>query len=187
MIDRKKIFRLYLKTVMQGGTPEYTARGVAIGLFLAFFIPGFQVVFAVALAFLLRGNKMLAAAFTFVTNPYTAPIFCPFQCWLGSVMLGDPITYSTVSLTFNEVLRTRSMGGFVVLGKEIGSEYLLPFIVGGTSLGLLCAVFGYFISLWLVVNYRGRKARRPPRQALLVMQVMKSNGNEGNLADKIVF
>jgi len=49
------------------------ARGVALGLFVGLIIPEGQIVLAALLAATVRGNLMIAAAVTLVTNPSTFP------------------------------------------------------------------------------------------------------------------
>jgi uncharacterized protein (DUF2062 family) len=50
---------------------ESVARGVAIGLFWAFVVPFAQVLFAAAHCVWWRANIPVAAAITFITNPFT--------------------------------------------------------------------------------------------------------------------
>lgn len=49
------------------------ARGVALGLFVGFIVPVGQIVLAALLAATARGNLLIAAAATLVTNPFTFP------------------------------------------------------------------------------------------------------------------
>ena len=56
----------------QDGSPGHRARGLAAGVFtgcLPFF--GLQIVLGVALAATIRGNRILAAAGTWISNPLT--------------------------------------------------------------------------------------------------------------------
>ena len=50
---------------------ESVARGVAIGLFWAFILPFAQILFAAAHCVWWRANIPVAAAITFITNPFT--------------------------------------------------------------------------------------------------------------------
>jgi len=49
------------------------ARGVALGLFVGFLVPVGQIVLAALLAATARGNLLIAAVATLVTNPFTFP------------------------------------------------------------------------------------------------------------------
>lgn len=142
----------------QEGTPDYSARGVAIGLFIGFFMPmGGQLITAIPLAYFLRGNKMLAAVFTFVSNPYTITFIYPFQCWLGSVIIGAPIEYAAIMASFHKVFTSASTATILALGKELGQELILPFFLAGLILGAISAAIGYAITLWLITRHRRKR------------------------------
>lgn len=67
---------------------DSVARAVGIGLFFGLLIPVAQILFAIALAIVLRAHVAIAAACTLITNPFTfAPIYW-FAHQLGSVLLG---------------------------------------------------------------------------------------------------
>lgn len=63
------------------------ARGVALGLFVGFIVPLGQIVLAALLAATVRGNLLIAAAATLITNPLTFPpiYYAAFQT--GSFLL----------------------------------------------------------------------------------------------------
>ena len=71
----------------QEGSPGERARGIAAGVFCGCFpFFGLQMVLSVALASLVRGNHLLAAAGTLVSNPLTyVPLYWfnyKVGCWL---------------------------------------------------------------------------------------------------------
>ena len=144
----------------QTGTPEYSARGVAIGLFIGFFVPmGVQLIIAIVMAYLLKANKVLSAVFTFVSNPYTVTVIYPFQCWFGSVLLGNPISYATITGAFGEFFKSPSLRALLVLGRMMERELLVPFFLAGALFGVVSAVIGYVVTIWLITRYRSRKER----------------------------
>ena len=56
---RRKALRLYLRIVHEKATPEYIARGWAIGMFYGCLIPfGLQLALSIPTAFLLKGSKV---------------------------------------------------------------------------------------------------------------------------------
>ena len=64
------------------------ARGVALGLFVGFVLPIGQIVVAALLAASARGNLLVAALATLVTNPFTfPPIYYAAFC-VGGLLLG---------------------------------------------------------------------------------------------------
>ena len=66
---RRAWMRLYSKIVREKASPEYIARGWAIGMFYGCFAPmGTQLLLSIPTAFLLRGSKIGATLGTFLTN-----------------------------------------------------------------------------------------------------------------------
>ena len=56
----------------QEGTPGQRARGLAAGIFCGCFpIFGLQTLVGIAMASVVRGNHLLAAAGTWISNPFT--------------------------------------------------------------------------------------------------------------------
>ena len=73
----------------QDGSPGHRARGLAAGVFtgcLPFF--GLQIVLGVALAAAIRGNRILAAAGTWISNPLTTLPICWLNYQLGVLLIG---------------------------------------------------------------------------------------------------
>ena len=69
---RRGWMRLYSKIVREKASPEYIARGWAIGMFYGCFAPmGTQLLLSIPTAFLLRGSKIGATLGTFLTNHFT--------------------------------------------------------------------------------------------------------------------
>ena len=69
----RRLFRYYYnRAVREKGTPEYVARGWAIGMFVGFAVPfGLQLVVSVPLAFLMKGSKLGSVVGTMTTNHFT--------------------------------------------------------------------------------------------------------------------
>jgi len=69
---------------------ESVARGVAVGVFWAFVIPFAQILFAAAHCVWWRANIPVAAAVTFVTNPFTLGFWLWLAYGLGSTVVDAP-------------------------------------------------------------------------------------------------
>lgn len=152
-----KLRQISMKIVRQGGTPEYIAGGVALGLFIGFLIPmGLQLIIVLPLAFLFRVSKVMAAAFTFVTNHLTIFIIYPVQCFVGSYLIFNPLSMRQI----HEQLREFISGGEASVLWEIGMELLLSFFAGGLLFGLIAAVIGYKMTLSLIHAYRKKRSER---------------------------
>ena len=147
----------YLKLMRTRGSPEYIARGVALGLFIGFFIPLFcQLVIVIPLAFVLRAAKVPAIAFTFVSNHFSVFLIYPLQCWLGSYLIFRPFRYAELHARLQALLTTPSFEAF----RSLGTDVALSFFTGGLLLGLLSAIPAYFITIELVKKYRKRRDGR---------------------------
>ena len=152
-------------------TPQRIARGVAVGVWIAFtpFL-GLHMILALALAVLFRANKVLAVLGVWISNPFTLlPIygsaylmgrflvgrFHPSQAQPGQVgdllgrvfSLGNMVPRLHTAAFWEEVAK--------VFGK-IGIEVTL----GGFVLGTLFALVGYFATYWLVSTHRAKSGRR---------------------------
>ncbi|MGB7312113.1 MAG: DUF2062 domain-containing protein, partial [Nodosilinea sp.] len=90
---RRQIRYVYLRFLRLQGTPEQLARGLASGVFSGCFpLFGFQIVLGIAAATVLRGNRIMAAAATWVSNPFTyVPIFA-FNYQVGLWLVGGSAT-----------------------------------------------------------------------------------------------
>jgi hypothetical protein len=163
--------RLYCRIVRQEGSPESVARGLAIGLFVGFAMPmGGQLVVAIPLAFILKGNKVLAALGTVVTNPYTSLVIYPIQCWIGALLLGSPLDFHFLEERFKSLLAQPSWDAL----KGLGVDLLVPFLVGGLLLAVLTCVPTYYLTLRTVRAYRARKLIKKRMRRLLRLRKMKA-------------
>ena len=86
---RERIKRAIQWMWAQEGSPGQRARGLAAGVFCGSFpFFGLQMVLSVGLATLVRGNHLLAAAGTLVSNPLTYVPLYWFNFLVGSRLLG---------------------------------------------------------------------------------------------------
>lgn len=139
-------WRYYYKRFLRlRGTPESIARGFAAGVFTGMFpVFGLQIVAAVALATLLRGNKILAAAATWISNPITNLPICILNFQVGRWVLGSRQAFNPQSMTSFEHL------------LEFGTEFAIELLVGSLVVASVCAVGGYFLALKAIRRGRGR-------------------------------
>lgn len=138
------------------GTPESIGRGVASGFFTAFLLPGGHMVAAFLLAILIRGARGTAVLATWINNPFTMPFIWPVQCWLGSVIIGKPLSHKLIEHLLWNAVHTPSMQ---TLG-ELSVEMLESFFAGGALLGIVVATLGYFCTTAIVRRHRARLAGR---------------------------
>ncbi|MGC4119566.1 MAG: DUF2062 domain-containing protein [Myxococcales bacterium] len=128
--------RWFQKLVAVRDHPEALARGLAVGLFFAI-TPfwGLQLVLALAVSHLARGNKVLAAAMTALSNPLTALPLYGACFFLGRTILGS-------SVAAPDFAAMKGMGDLVRLGPAL----LLPLLTGTTLVGLTGSTAVYLLS-----------------------------------------
>ena len=131
----------------QDGSPGHRARGLAAGVFtgcLPFF--GLQIVLGVALAAAIRGNRILAAAGTWISNPLTTLPICWLNYQLGVWLIGPgPAWPGQAELDLDHL-------------GDLGWAFSYRLLVGSVVLGLLsAAVVG--LTCWRWLHHRERTSR----------------------------
>ena len=154
---RRLVRYYYNKAVREKGSPEYIARGWGIGMFIGFAVPfGLQLLVSIPLSFLLKGSKLGATVGTLATNHFTIFIIYPFQCWLGSYLIGNPLSFSEISSGLEEVIKNQDYQTLFLLGKEL----VVSFFVGGFLLAFISTPICYYLVKTLVIRYRAAKEKR---------------------------
>jgi uncharacterized protein len=146
---RRQLRYIYLRFLRLQGTPDQLARGMAAGVFAGSFpLFGLQIVIGVAVATVLRGNRMMAAAATWVSNPLTyVPIFA-FNYQIGALLLGGgPVE------TFQHLDSLRSW-------MDMGTEVSVRLMLGSTIVGVIAGVATYYGGLPLIRQLRSRRLSR---------------------------
>ena len=145
----RRIRYVYLRFVRMRGSSKEIARGLAAGVFAGLFpLFGLQILMGIALAALLKGNKIIAAAGTWISNPLTyVPIYA-FNYQVGRWLLG----LSQVNYTFSNLKSFKTM-------MEMGAEITITLFVGCFVTGLICSICSYFLGFKLV-NYARRQRQR---------------------------
>ncbi|MEM1171151.1 MAG: DUF2062 domain-containing protein [Cyanobacteria bacterium P01_H01_bin.35] len=141
---------LYWRFIRMRGTPEYIARGLALGVFAGLFpIFGLQTIVGIALATLFQGHKIAAAAGTWVSNPLTyLPIYAiNFQ--VGRWLLNCQQEFVPESIfSFSELM-------------QYGTQFVTSLFLGCLVMGIIGGILSYFVGLKLI-----RWWRRERRQNL---------------------
>ncbi len=139
--------------------PHRLARGAAIGIFVAFTPTlGIQLVLVVLLAAILRGNKVLAFTFVWVSNLATiVPIYLPAY-WLGTKLTGAQVTWEEVAAIFftDHGSWWLNLKHFWTAAMEVAG----PLWVGSLVLATFWSLASYAAVFYLVTVYRLRHSRR---------------------------
>ena len=94
---KRKLVWLYRKIVHEKASPEYIARGWAIGMFYGCLIPfGLQLAFSIPTSFILKGSKIGATLGTLITNHVTIFFIYPVQCLVGNRLIGGAVVIDAV-------------------------------------------------------------------------------------------
>lgn len=135
-----------------GGTPHAVAVGVAAGAFASFtpFL-GFHFMIAFAVAWICRGNLIASAFGTFVGNPLTFPFI-----WIATYDLGYWV------LQGSEAPDEPSLSINMFSGQALEAilPVLVPMIIGGVPLGLVCAGIVYYLTRSTVEAYQTQKREK---------------------------
>lgn len=134
----------YLRFIRLQGSPTAIARGLSVGAFAGMFpIFGFQILFGVFLAACVRGNKLTAAAATWISNPFTyLPLFA-FNFHVGQWLL------QAKEFEF-EQLQKLNWQELIALGPG----FIATWFTGCFVMGCIAAIIGYFLGLWLISHLR---------------------------------
>jgi uncharacterized protein len=163
----RHIKRFFIYRVLHvDDTPHRIALGVAIGIFITWTPTiGLQMALVVAIAALLRANKIVGVPFVWISNPVTlVPIYGPNH-WLGTKILGGNYDFDQLR-PFVEAVAT---GGnwFERLHAAWDAMWRVfwPLWLGSAVVGGVLAVITYFVIRYAVVRYRRfwhEKHPRPP-------------------------
>tara|TARA_Y100001968_G_C19375263_1_gene727265 strand:- start:888 stop:1355 length:468 start_codon:yes stop_codon:yes gene_type:complete len=134
----QKVQKLFLWLWQQDGTPSQLARGIALGVFSGCFpFFGLQTILGLMLASLFRGNHLLAAVGTWISNPVT---YLPLY-WLnykvGNYFLGGSNNFQDFKNFTKDQLWDQGL--FFSIRLLLGSTIM------GILLGFISGLIVYFL------------------------------------------
>lgn len=151
---KRKMLQLYAKIVREKATPEYIAKGWAIGMFYGCLIPfGFQLLCSIPTAFILKGSKIGATVGTLITNHFSVFIIYPIQCYVGLLLMGKTRSMAELKEIMTGVIHASSYEALL----SIGTELVAAFFIGGAILTAVMTPVTYFFVKSLVVKYRTKR------------------------------
>ncbi len=162
---KRKMLSLYGRIVREKASPEYIARGWAIGMFYGCLIPfGFQILCSVPTAWLLKGSKVGSVLGTFLTNYFTVFLIYPAQCFVGNRLIGGGVSYREIEEAFKNVIKDQRYEALFAIGGEL----IAALFVGGAMLTLITTPLTYWGVKKLVIQNRKRKEKKladnPPKE-----------------------
>lgn len=157
---KRKYLMLCAKMVREKASPEFIARGWAIGMFYGCAIPfGFQLILSIPTSFLLKGSKIGAVVGTLITNHFSIFVIYPVQCVVGNRLIGGRLSYAAINDAMRDLISKQSYRALLALGGELAAS----FFVGGAVLALVMTPLTYYGVKTLVVRRRARKAAAEKR------------------------
>lgn len=153
--------------------PHRIARGVAIGVFVSFSPAfGIHILTAILLSMLIRANLIAALLATFFGNPITYPFIAIGSSKLGHWMLGSrfnegqarsfghsfmdawrDVMHNLAAMFTGAPAQWGALAGFF-------REVFLPYLLGGTVLGVIAGVIAYYLTLPVISAYQHRRRLR---------------------------
>jgi uncharacterized protein (DUF2062 family) len=148
------------------GSPQAIARGIAIGMVVAFTPTiGFQMLIVLGIATLLNANRPVSIVPTWLTNPFTIPPVYAFTYYLGSFFWPGP-ELASVTRAMRAAAKELESLDFLALRAQVGVfldlglDVFMPMWIGGLIVGAIAAAIAYPLTLRTVVRLRERRARR---------------------------
>jgi len=137
---------------------QTTAKGIAIGIFCAFLPMPFEMIPAIFIAMMLRGNLPFAVAGVWISNPLTwVPLYTPCY-FLGARILGiDPIHITEIRIL------------------ELGLHYIALWL-GCLIVGITLSISAHFIISFL---WRSDTLQRWERRRTTRLKRSKQNQSQG--------
>ncbi|MCX5862738.1 MAG: DUF2062 domain-containing protein [Deltaproteobacteria bacterium] len=162
--------------------PGFDALGVSFGLAVGFLIPvGGHFLFLALLRILFRFSYVVAAAFTFVSNPLNMiPLYYGYYC-LGSVLLGKSIAVNlqVFEKLMNPVIDKTYFWEALAAFIQLGCEILARWVVAAAVFAGVFGIAGYIVTYKIQQN-RCRKAAKKMgmRYEEFVQQLRNASCNE---------
>ena len=151
---KRQYLKLCAKMVREKASPEFVARGWAIGMFYGCSIPfGFQLILSIPTSFLLKGSKIGAIVGTFITNHFSIFVIYPVQCIVGNRLIGGSLRWRQITEAMNALIKEQSYRKLLSLGGEL----VASFFIGGALLAAVMTPLTYYGVKALVIRRRARK------------------------------
>jgi uncharacterized protein (DUF2062 family) len=136
-------------------TRRSVPRGVGVGLFVGvfFLIPGVQIIGAALFSVPARANIPIAAAMTFLTNPFTTPFLI-----LASIPVGNLFGFHADKAAITDLYyRSAPISDWLTW---LASDAAPALISGLFIIAIASGVIGYLLAIFVWRWWTGRKWRR---------------------------
>ncbi len=160
--------------------PHRLALGIAIGSFVTLLpLIGIQMVLSVALAWLLRANKLVGIPLVWISNPLTIWIYYPGY-WLGCKLLGiegwEELKNEWAML---EASPTVTWGARIQFGWSNFLEFVRPLSLGSLIIATVAGILSYYIALFVIRRYRLKRWGQLMPPSLTPIEDEADDGDDG--------
>ena len=139
-------------------TRRSVPRGVALGMLVGILLPFAQIFFAALFSIPARANVPLAAAVTFITNPFTTPFIWAFSYKVGAeLMRADSMILAGPIDSLFRVTDFWSFLQWLTAEGEILALGLL--VVAVVSAAVSYLVTGFAWRVWIMRKHKARPQR----------------------------
>jgi uncharacterized protein (DUF2062 family) len=149
--------RIFLKKIVrEKASPEYIAKGWALGMFIGCFIPfGCQLIISIPLSYKMKCSKIGATLGTFITNPVSIIFLYPLQCVIGSTLCGGILSPQAIEEGVQKLSNASvfSAEGLKVI-SSMGGDLIVSFFLGGLVYALVLTPITYIFIKKAVIAHR---------------------------------
>lgn len=151
---------VWLRLKRRPGSPEFIAKGFALGILISFtpFL-GIHVFGAIALAWVFSADAIAAVIATLLINaPLTFGVIIPLTYRVGKAVLNLPTRFQNIQLDTAEEVATKMWP--IVSWKHfihVFWEMFLPMTIGGFITGIPVAVICYYLVKKAVVLFKEKR------------------------------
>ncbi len=147
-------------------TPSRIARGVAIGMFIAWLpLIGLQMLLVLGLSFIFRANKLVGLPIVWISNPFTlGPVYYPSYL-LGSAMLKrQTVNMASLESRFAEFASLSWSLRIKECVDLLFGGIFYPTLIGSLVVGAPLGIITYFLTVRAVKRHRLKRIARQARK-----------------------
>jgi uncharacterized protein (DUF2062 family) len=144
------------------GTPEYIAKGFAIGIAINYWPILFtHLIIGWVFCRILKGDLIAMFIGTLAGNPWTFAIVYPLTYRMGKTLLGlrpvhNPAAIDSAEEIWKQLWPVKSWDQIIIAFDNV----LIPMMIGGFLLALPSAIFAYYVARNAVRLYHVQKQHR---------------------------
>jgi uncharacterized protein (TIGR03546 family) len=147
----RKLHKMFQSILRLEDSAQSIALGTAIGLFIAWTpTVSIHMILVVAIAMLLRANKVAGLIAVYISNPITMLPMYWIEYRLGAFVSDNELTYDEL----RSILDFHGWDGFKAALWKLCVDFAGPMWLGGLVLATAHAVPGYYLTRWAVERFR---------------------------------